>query len=124
MTKEDDLARLRSSDARWPASGDIYQLRTEKELAFLTHHGAPYTGGGVFQAPAGTRIVAWVIPEAIAAGAIAVSAGFLNHDEMEAVVIPESTRTMSNYGGYTLSVSIRELNEDFEFVGNVKDAAV
>jgi len=117
-----ELVWLKLSGARWPRNGDIYELKEPKALGFVTP--GKGTGGGEYPAPAGTRIIAWVIPEAIAAGATAVAAGFANHDEMASTVVPKSVRSSPAYDGYLLHVTIRELNKDFVLVGNVDNAAV
>jgi hypothetical protein len=121
-SQSDELESLRKDNVRWPEQGEIYQLKRDKVLGYLTHWGAPYTGSGVVSVKAGTKISVTVLPKAMAAGATAVRAAFLNHKEMEVVVVPESERTMSNYGGYSLCVTLRELHEDFSLIGNEHNA--
>jgi hypothetical protein len=100
--------------ARFPRPGEVYELVADAEISYLTHWGAPFTGGGKGMLPKGTRVrIADALSDAEPIGAYAEP---LEKAAVEALLVPETDRNADAYGGFSLSISTAELNKLFQLV--------
>ena len=107
--------------ARFPRPGEIYELTNDAEISYVTHWGAPFTGGGRGILRRGTRVR---IGDGIGdPEPIGVYADALDQGRIEAELVPEADRKADSYGGYSLSIKTAELNRLFRLVGTRGDAA-
>ena len=100
--------------ARFPRPGEVYELIGDAEISYLTHWGAPFTGGGKGMLRPGTRVR---IAEGTGdAEPIGVHADPLEKSRIEAELVPEADRNSDDYAGFSLSISTSELNRLFRLV--------
>jgi hypothetical protein len=97
--------------ARFPRPGDLYELSSDAEISFVTHWGAPFTGGGKGVLRKGTLV-------RVSAGSadpepIGVYADPLERSRVEAELVPETDRQAEDYAGFSLSIKTAELNQIF-----------
>ena len=110
--------RLRSW-ARFPKDGEQFEALRDLRITYLIHWSAPYTSGGEGTLPKGTRVrvsVPAADPEPIGIYAVPVEEKLL-----EQQLVPEADRMSSNYAGYSISLTVAQLNEDFR--GSLDDLA-
>ncbi len=95
----------------FPVDGEIYEAIADSGVSYLTHHMAPYTGGGDAVLEKGTRII---IRNPGAMRSSAVNAHPVNYDDIEKKIIPADIKENPNYGGYSISVRIKTLHKHFK----------
>ena len=100
--------------ARFPLDGDIYEALEDTPISFLTHWRAPFTDGGSGTLPKGTKVRVKVFDNA--PNATRVYASPLDADVVERLLVSEADRTNPKYGGFSLSISIGDLNKWFSLV--------
>jgi hypothetical protein len=100
--------------ARFPKDREEFEATKEVTIDFVTHWQAPFTGGGTGKLPMGTRVrvsVSGPDPEPIG-----VYAAPLDCKRVEAELVPSADRLASKYAGFSLWISIEQLNKDFRRV--------
>jgi hypothetical protein len=111
--------RLLKAWARFPKHGEIYESLRDVHVRFTTQWRAPFTGGGEGVLPAGVRVRVEVhfTDEPVAVPGIVLD------ERVEALLVPAEDRNAPKYGGYALSLSTEQLNQDFRLVSS-SDGAV
>lgn len=100
--------------ARFPKDGEEFEANSEVEVDYVTHWQAPFTGGGKGKLLKGTRVRVSVSerhPEPI--GVYAQPVEYLR---LENELVPAAERSAPKYGGFSLSISVAQLNRDFHLV--------
>lgn len=100
--------------ARFPRDREEFEATKDVAVTFVTHWQAPFTGGGTGTLPMGTRVrvsVSGPDPEPIG-----VYAEPLDYKRFETELVPAADRSTPKYGGFSLSISIEQLNKDFRRV--------
>ena len=104
--------RLLRPWARFPHEGDVYEALDDVKVDFLTHWKAPFTGDGSGILPKGTRVRVSVH----GSEPVGVYAQPINRPDLEAQLVPVEQRTASNYGGFSLSIHVEQLNKLYRLV--------
>jgi len=113
---EGDWARayelsLLPSDTRYPCEGDVYEVKEDMAITYMTSWAAPFTGGGEARLRRGDRLR--VTDVAVGEQPISAYLQAVDYDELEQRIVPRAEREARNYGGFYFSVRTRELNEEF-----------
>jgi hypothetical protein len=105
-----ERAKLRSW-ARFPRDGEIYEALCDMPVSYITHWRGPFTGGDTGTLRAGTRVVVHVgldEPEPVH-----VHARPLDAARIEEELVSETDRRQPNYAGFSLTLSVEDLNKRF-----------
>lgn len=97
--------------ARFPKDGEHFEARHDVRVSYLIHWRAPYTTGGEGVLPMGTRVRISVAPGD--AEPIGVYAMPLDEQAMAQLLIPELDRLSGKYDGFSISLTVAQLNTDF-----------
>lgn len=97
----------------FPAAGQVWEAQDDAPVNYTIWYKAPYSDGGNATLPAGARLImAKINSERSTLGVCSPEA----YDEMEVILIPESTRKSRKYNGYTLGISTAVLNRSFRLI--------
>ena len=101
------------SGLRIPQAGDEYEALEDIGLFITTHWRTAFTGGVHSVVKKGTR-VAVIYP--LAEGAVGVATGPVDYDRLELELIPEADRRHPKYDGYSISIKVLTLHQQFRLV--------
>ena len=109
------LLRLKSSTklkGRLKTKSEVQVFEAQKNISvtYLTHHYAPFTGGGELLLRIGEKII---VPASQSSSTSSVYCSPVNYSKIECL-IPIEERTGSNYGSYSLHISTESLISDFK----------
>ncbi len=102
------------ADMRFPQKGDLYESLADQTVEYMTAWAAPYSGGGTGTLFAGEQV--WIHSAPRDEKPIGEYALPVEYKKLEERMVPESERTSSKYGGFSLYFTTVELNTNFKLV--------
>ena len=106
------MSDLAPSGLSFPKDAEVYETQEDIEVSYLTHHFAPYTGGGNLKLVKGERIIIYKPNSSKPKG---VYCGALNYEKIEQL-IPGAERNGATYDGYSLYIDTTVINRSFKQV--------
>lgn len=100
--------------ARFPKNGEEFEASNDVAVNYLVHWQAPYTGGGKATIFKGTRVR--VSLSAQDREPIGVYAYPLDDGQLERQLVSEAERSSKKYGGFSLAISVEQLNKEFRLI--------
>src|SRR5262245_53758486 len=100
--------------ARFPRDGEQFEAVRDLRVTYVIHWRAPYGTGGEGTLARGTRVRVSV--PASDAEPVGVQAVPVDEKAIGQQLVPEADRLSSKYDGYSLSLTVSQLNKDFRLV--------
>jgi len=112
LAAEHDRRHL-PADTRFPRIGEVYVSLCDFEITYLTHHRAPYKGGGTARLPPGECIRVQSFNDRDEVRPLSSYCSPLKYDELQKRIVPEEQRSDKDYDGYSFLVETADINRIF-----------